>query len=125
MSHAHTILDHLHRHAQETPDRLAHKFLKSGEPPDTLTCGHLEARVRTLAACLTGLATPGKRALLLYPAKPGVPCGVPGLPGCRLCRRARGRAQEQPHARPPCTQLLAWTIVRAVAGPDDPAGNFV
>lgn len=62
-----TILDRLRFHAQATPDRMAYRFLHDSGRSDTLTFGQLDVRARVLAACLRGHASPGDRALLLYP----------------------------------------------------------
>src|SRR5260370_425567 len=64
---ARTILDRLYRHAQDTPDRLAYKFLNNNGQPEMLNYGQLAGRVRTLAAHFSELAAPGDRALLLHP----------------------------------------------------------
>ena len=65
-----TILDRLRAHAESSPDRLAYRFLHEYAEDDTLTFGQLDQRVRSLATRLREHASPGDRALLLYP--PGI-----------------------------------------------------
>jgi acyl-CoA synthetase (AMP-forming)/AMP-acid ligase II len=62
-----TILDRLRAHAESHPDKLAYRFLRDCGGSDTLTFGQLHRRVRGLAARLSKHASPGDRALLLYP----------------------------------------------------------
>ncbi|HEY0781787.1 MAG TPA: AMP-binding protein, partial [Thermoanaerobaculia bacterium] len=58
----------LRRRASESPERPAYTFLTAGEiESGRLTWGELEARARGVAAALAAVASPGERALLLYP----------------------------------------------------------
>ncbi|HEY7496497.1 MAG TPA: AMP-binding protein [Candidatus Tectomicrobia bacterium] len=63
-----TILDRLHRHAQDQPDRVAFTCLHDDGTADTLSFRQLEQRVHTLAARFAQWVEPGDRALLLYPS---------------------------------------------------------
>jgi acyl-CoA synthetase (AMP-forming)/AMP-acid ligase II len=62
-----TILDRLHRHAQDQPDRVAFTFLHDNGTTDGWSFRQLEQRAHTLAAWFAQQAEPGDRALLLYP----------------------------------------------------------
>jgi acyl-CoA synthetase (AMP-forming)/AMP-acid ligase II len=62
-----TILDRLYRHAHESRDRLAYRFLRKDGAADALTFGELARRVRGLAHWLGQQAAVGDRALLLHP----------------------------------------------------------
>jgi acyl-CoA synthetase (AMP-forming)/AMP-acid ligase II/acyl carrier protein len=61
------ILGRLRAHAETTPDRPAYRFLRDEAGSDSFTFGQLDRRVRGLAAWLREYATPGDRAMLLYP----------------------------------------------------------
>jgi len=62
------LTERLRRHAQATPDRLAYTFLRDDGKIDEITYGQLERRATRLARALAERASPGSRALLLYPA---------------------------------------------------------
>ncbi|HEY0734645.1 MAG TPA: amino acid adenylation domain-containing protein, partial [Herpetosiphonaceae bacterium] len=66
-----TLVELLRRRAEHQPDRPAYTFLSEGETAEvTLSYEQVDRRARAIAALLQGCATPGARALLLYP--PGV-----------------------------------------------------
>ncbi|GCF10054.1 non-ribosomal peptide synthetase [Dictyobacter arantiisoli] len=63
-----TLVDVLYYRSQYQPDRTAYTFLVDGEFSELhLTYAELGLRVRTLAATLQRLDSPGNRVLLLYP----------------------------------------------------------
>jgi acyl-CoA synthetase (AMP-forming)/AMP-acid ligase II len=63
-----SIVARLRARAALHPKRQALRFLRDGEGNDSVqTYEELDGSVRALAARLQGLATPGERALLLYP----------------------------------------------------------
>jgi acyl-CoA synthetase (AMP-forming)/AMP-acid ligase II len=58
----------LRRRAVEDQNRSAYAFLRDGEvEAERLTYGELDCRARAIAARLQAIASPGDRALLLYP----------------------------------------------------------
>ncbi len=64
---ASTLPEILAARAQGTPNRRAFTFLADGEAEaGALTYGDLDRRARSIAAALTGLASSGERALLLF-----------------------------------------------------------
>lgn len=78
-----TILDRLADHAQQSPGRLALRFLKDRGESDCLTYGQLASRVAALADQLQDQAGPGDRALLLY--QPGLEF-IEAFLGCLAAR---------------------------------------
>lgn len=62
-----TILDRMTRHARETPDRVAYRFLHDDGRVEVLTFGQLDQSVRTLARHFRRHASISDRAVLLYP----------------------------------------------------------
>jgi acyl-CoA synthetase (AMP-forming)/AMP-acid ligase II/thioesterase domain-containing protein len=59
----------LQRRADEQPERVAFEFLIDGEKSgDRLSYAALDTRARAIGGWLGGMATPGERALLLYPS---------------------------------------------------------
>ena len=65
---AQTLSDLLRLRALHQPDRRAYTFLSDGETKEVhLTYGELDLQARAVAARLQALASPGERALLLYP----------------------------------------------------------
>ena len=80
-----TLVELLRLRAQNQPDKQAYTFLKDGETEEaSLTYAQLEQRVRVIAAKLQSLSAIGERALLLYPPRVRLYCGLFGLPvrGC-------------------------------------------
>ena len=68
-SHIHTLVDLLRWRAEQQPDRIAYTFLADGENKEVhLTYGELDRQAQMIAAQLQTLATPGDRAMLLYPS---------------------------------------------------------
>ncbi|HEY0607927.1 MAG TPA: condensation domain-containing protein, partial [Herpetosiphonaceae bacterium] len=66
-----TLVELLRWRAEHQPDRPAYTFLSEGENAEvTLSYAQVDHQARAIAALLQGCATPGARALLLYP--PGV-----------------------------------------------------
>jgi len=65
----HTLVELLHRRAQQSPETLAYAFLADGEvgEEEKVTYRELEHRVRAVATQLQSSASPGDRVLLLYP----------------------------------------------------------
>ncbi|HEV2854487.1 MAG TPA: AMP-binding protein, partial [Thermoanaerobaculia bacterium] len=63
-----TLVDVLCRRAQESPSRIAYRFLADGEvEEDSLSYAELDRRARALGAFLREMGAEGERALLLYP----------------------------------------------------------
>lgn len=62
-----TILDRLRAHAESRPDQLAYRFLREDGGSEALTFGQLDRRVHGLAARFSKNASPGDRAMLMYP----------------------------------------------------------
>nr|VFK16611.1 MAG: Acyl-CoA synthetase (AMP-forming)/AMP-acid ligase II [Candidatus Kentron sp. LPFa] len=64
-----TLVDLFRHRAQTQPDKMAYTFLKDGDVEEPgQTYARMDQRVRAIAARLQGIAAPGERALLLYPA---------------------------------------------------------
>nr|VFK30337.1 MAG: Acyl-CoA synthetase (AMP-forming)/AMP-acid ligase II [Candidatus Kentron sp. MB]VFK34136.1 MAG: Acyl-CoA synthetase (AMP-forming)/AMP-acid ligase II [Candidatus Kentron sp. MB]VFK76583.1 MAG: Acyl-CoA synthetase (AMP-forming)/AMP-acid ligase II [Candidatus Kentron sp. MB] len=64
-----TLVELLGYRAQTQPHKTAYTFLKNGEIEGAnLTYAQLDQRARAIAVKLQGIAIPGERALLLYPA---------------------------------------------------------
>nr|VFJ52093.1 MAG: Acyl-CoA synthetase (AMP-forming)/AMP-acid ligase II [Candidatus Kentron sp. FW] len=64
-----TLVELLRYRAQTQPDKITYTFLKDGEVEEaSLTYGQLDLQARAIAARLQEIATPGDRALLLYPS---------------------------------------------------------
>ena len=75
-----TLVDLVHRRAQDHGDRLAYLFLENGEEEGgRLTYAELDRRARALAVRLRDAGLEGQRALMLYP--PGLDFVVAFL-GC-------------------------------------------
>src|SRR5215468_950615 len=121
---AETLLDILRRRAGEQPDRRAYAFVNDrGAEEAALTYGELHARVEAAAAALALKATPGERALLLFPA------GLDFLVGFFACLRARIIAVPMMLPRrlssrdastsivADCTPHLALTVGSVLSGP--------
>lgn len=65
---ARSVSDLLARRARLHPDRVAFRFLEDGErETGALTFGELDARARAVARHVIGAASPGDRALFMYP----------------------------------------------------------
>jgi acyl-CoA synthetase (AMP-forming)/AMP-acid ligase II/acyl carrier protein len=63
-----SLLDFVHSGAEETPDRVAYRFLADGEiETSQVTYSQQDCRARAIAAVLTERRAAGERALLLYP----------------------------------------------------------
>lgn len=63
------MVELLSRRARQHPERRAYTFLSDGElEEDHLTYRDLDLRARTIAALLQRSASPGERALLVYPS---------------------------------------------------------
>lgn len=94
------VLERLHSHAQDAPQRPAFTFVREDGRTDALTGAGLLARIDAHAARLAARAAPGERALLLYP--PGLAfvtaffaclrAGLVAVPA-PLPRRAEGDAR--------------------------------
>jgi acyl carrier protein len=66
---ARTLVDVLRHRATHQPSRWAYTFLADGEEREvTVTYAELDRKARAVAASIAGSATPGDRALLMYPA---------------------------------------------------------
>ena len=63
-----TLLHSLQERARRTPERIAYTFLHENGAALDVSYAQLAARVAALAATLSERASPGERALLLYPA---------------------------------------------------------
>ena len=63
-----SLVDLVHFRAEETPDRVAYRFLADGEiETSEVTYSQQHCRARAIAAVLTERRAVGERALLLYP----------------------------------------------------------
>ncbi|HWB37578.1 MAG TPA: AMP-binding protein, partial [Rugosimonospora sp.] len=65
-----SFVDVLRLRAGQSPDRIALRFLDSGEVSGTATYAELDRSARTIAAHLTASGRPGQRAVLLFPPGP-------------------------------------------------------
>ncbi len=63
-----SLVQLLRGRATQQPDRHAFGFLTDGTTRDCLTYGQLDQQARAIAAALQGVAAPGDRALMVYPA---------------------------------------------------------
>lgn len=64
-----TLVELLRWRAMDRPERLAYTFLSDGDAEeDHLTYAELDRKARSIATVLQSIASPGDRALLLYPS---------------------------------------------------------
>ena len=120
-----TITGVLRARAEETPDRIAYRFLKDGEVEEAaLSYAALDEKARTIAAWLQEAGAAGERAILLYP--PGLDfvaaffgCPYAGVVAwCRLpaaaepCRPAHpgDRGRREGPLRPLTTESVRTTL---------------
>src|SRR4051812_15502222 len=112
-----TIVEILRRRAEEQADRLAFVFLEDGTvEAERWSYGDLDRRARAIAARIGAVASPGDRALLLYPA------GLDFLAGFFGCLYAGLIATPAP---PPEASRLKRTGPRLRANAEDAQASLV
>jgi acyl-CoA synthetase (AMP-forming)/AMP-acid ligase II/acyl carrier protein len=96
MLEALTIVDLIHRWAEERPDRIAFRFLRSDETVgDEVSYAALRRESRAVARTLSAEAPADSRALLLFDTEPGF---VYSFFGC-LAARVLAVPADPPHGR--------------------------
>ena len=112
MPEAPTVLDFMHRRAQERPDRTAFRFLHSDESVvEEVSYAELRQQALAIAHALSTGIPSGSRALLLFDTEPGF---VVAFFGC-LAAHVLAVPVDSPHGR------RGWSGIGRIAGDCRPA----